>query len=136
MVALERVEGPLREQSLDLGPEGIGELLTATAGVAEQGAAVEQVLRHRLALLGSQLEGLVAADVQARNLALFAGLVQGHQLVDVHLLPAVPEADGGADVAHQVIDVAGVGVPVLGGAIFELGDHQGRSRLGLGLATS
>ena len=31
-----------------------------------------------------------------------------------------------ADVAHQVVDVAGVGVPVLGRAVFELGDHDRR----------
>src|SRR5262249_58710043 len=97
-------------------------------------AAVEQVLRQRRPLSRGEGERLVAGEVERRYLALLLAVVQGDDLAQAHLLPAVPQADGAADVTHEVVHVAGVGVPVLRGAVLHLGDHQRRGWLGPPLA--
>ena len=96
------------EEGEGLVAEG-GEELGATAtGVAQEGAAVEDVLADRGALVGGERERLVAADVEDGDLRRLARLVERDQLVDVPGLLAVPEAQLVPAVAHQVVDVAGV----------------------------
>jgi hypothetical protein len=95
-----------------------------------------QVLLQGQALVLRQLKALMAAHVQAGDLALLFRLVLLDQFGQAHLLPAVPQAKSGSNMAHQVIDIARIGVPVLGGSILQLGDHQGRRRLRLRLTAT
>jgi hypothetical protein len=136
VVHLQHVEGAVGEHCPDLVAERLRERRAAQRGVADQGAAVDQVLPQRGPLVVAEAELLVARQVQGRQRRRLARLVHGHQFVEVQHLPAVPKSEFGSRVAHQVVDVAGVGHVVLRVAVHQLGDEQRRRRLGLRLAAA
>ena len=136
VIEFESVERAVGEHPHHLAHERTPELLAAAAGVSQQRAAVKNVLPQRDPLVGAEPEHLVAAYIKDGDLGLLVRLVVGHHLLDRQVTPAVPQAQLVAAVPHQVVDVAGIGVPVLGRTVLELGHHQGRSRLGLRFAAT
>ena len=136
VIELEVVERAVGEHPHHLAHERPPKLLAATAGVSQQRATVKNVLPQCDSLVGAEPEHLVAAYIKDGDLGLLVRLVVGHHLLDRQVTPAVPQAQFVAAVPHQVVDVAGIGVPVLGRAVLELGHHQRRSRLGLRFAAT
>ena len=136
MIDLQQIERPIGEHLPDFIAERGGKFFASAAGVSQQRAAIEDVLLERFALFVGKFEDFVAANVQDGDFALLLRLIEGDDLVQAQRFPAVPQTELVTAMPHQIVDVAGIGVPVLRCAVFEFRDHEGRGGFGFRLAAS